>query len=511
MAALLAGCEDPTGPGDGEITNPQTITYTSTSESGVSYSLKIIENTVTSKAAYGARAGDVYELTVTPPGSISRGTVSNVSAGGELQLKPLNAVAVTETFRVTVSPAANGTAGGMTAIRGTIIYTDDVKEVLEEISLVSDSVDTGSDTAYYTVSGVITGGDTNNGVIAGATVTLQQGGNIIANVKTIANGSYTMSGVAAGAYSIGVVAEGYTYGSIESFAVNADVTKNLTLQETTGSATFTISGTITGSDTNAGISEASVTLNRVGSGGDTTLTGNNGAYSFSDVAPGIYAIYVRADGYDDGVIKAVTVTNANLSSKNLALQKTTTGGGLYTVSGVITGSDTNGEGIPGVPVELNPAGTSGSVKTSTDDNGAYYFSGVAPGTYNIYVSVPGYETATINGVAVTNADVRNSIITLQKTTTYTVSGLITGSDTNNAGISGASVELNLDGTSGSVKTSTDNNGAYYFSGVAPGTYNIYVSVQGYVTTNIRDVVVTNADVIESITLQKTPTGGGGAQ
>jgi protocatechuate 3,4-dioxygenase beta subunit len=64
-------------------------------------------------------------------------------------------------------------------------------------------------------------------------------------------------------------------------------------------------------------------------------------------------------------------------------------------------------------VELNPAGTSGSVKTSTDNTGAYSFSGVDPGTYNIYVSVQGYETEFIEGVTVTNADVSKSI-TLQK-------------------------------------------------------------------------------------------------
>jgi hypothetical protein len=90
--------------------------------------------------------------------------------------------------------------------------------------------------------------------------------------------------------------------------------------------TYSVSGTITTSD-GAGASGASVQLTAAGmSVGSPVSAGANGAYAITGVPNGTYAIEVSLAGYDTGTIAAFTVSGANVSGKNLALQKADPGG-----------------------------------------------------------------------------------------------------------------------------------------------------------------------------------------
>ena len=109
--AACGGDDGPSTPGGntpGGGGNPQIATYTSTA-GGTAYTLKITENT----ARYAAQIGDTFELTV--GGKTSRGTVTNVSSGGQLTLKPDNS---STTFTAIVS------GDGIASITGTITFTD---------------------------------------------------------------------------------------------------------------------------------------------------------------------------------------------------------------------------------------------------------------------------------------------------------------------------------------------------------------------------------------------------
>jgi hypothetical protein len=83
----------------------------------------------------------------------------------------------------------------------------------------------------YTVSGTITTSD--EAGAAGAVVQLEQNGTAIGSpVTTGTNGTYTISGVPAGEYTIAVSLSGYESGTIPAFTVSADVTgKDLVLQK----------------------------------------------------------------------------------------------------------------------------------------------------------------------------------------------------------------------------------------------------------------------------------------
>ena len=98
----MAGCkEDETDP------TPQTVTYQGTDDKGVTYTLKITENT----ARYTAQSGDSYELTVGT--RKSNGKVQSVT-GGTLTLQPSREGATT--FTATVN------SSGITAMSGTIAF-----------------------------------------------------------------------------------------------------------------------------------------------------------------------------------------------------------------------------------------------------------------------------------------------------------------------------------------------------------------------------------------------------
>jgi hypothetical protein len=108
-------------------------------------------------------------------------------------------------------------------------------------------------------------------------------------------------------------------------------------------AIHTISGTITTSD-GAGASGASVQLNRDGSPlGSAVSAGANGAYTISGVSAGTYTIDVSLAGYVTGTITGFTVSGANVSGKDLVLQKTNSGdiaGTTITIANTANWTDT---------------------------------------------------------------------------------------------------------------------------------------------------------------------------
>jgi len=79
-----------------------------------------------------------------------------------------------------------------------------------------------------------------------------------------------------------------------------------------------------------------------------------------------------------------------------------------TVSGSIV--DTSGAVVPGATVVLSGAG--GSQTTVSDAQGAYAFRNVAPGTYQVTATLPGFAPATQSGVNVASANVDVPRLTL---------------------------------------------------------------------------------------------------
>ncbi|HEX9080761.1 MAG TPA: carboxypeptidase regulatory-like domain-containing protein, partial [Holophagaceae bacterium] len=92
----------------------------------------------------------------------------------------------------------------------------------------------------------------------------------------------------------------------------------------------------------------------------------------------------------------------------------------YTLSGVVSGSV-----IQGVTVSLGGAATA---STATDASGAFSFTGLANGTYQVTPALSGYtfnpasSSVTVNGANVTSI----SFVCAPMASTYQISGTVTG-------------------------------------------------------------------------------------
>ncbi|MEA4893281.1 MAG: S-layer homology domain-containing protein [Peptococcaceae bacterium] len=98
------------------------------------------------------------------------------------------------------------------------------------------------------------------------------------------------------------------------------VTVNVTFK-VNSTPTYTISGTIKGSDTSAGIPASLQLKNSSGNVGNVVTAAADGSYSITGVPAGSYTIAVSYAGYDSGTITGITVSNAAITGANLTLTK----------------------------------------------------------------------------------------------------------------------------------------------------------------------------------------------
>jgi endoglucanase len=181
----------------------------------------------------------------------------------------------------------------------------------------SDNPDDPDDpvTATYTVSGQITADAAAEG-LPGATVTLKQGIATVGTPETTTeDGTYTISDVANGTYTIEVSKDGFGTGTITSFTVAG---KNVTGKNLMLIKAYAVSGKIT-NPANANLGGATVTLKQ----GITTIvppvtTAANGTYTITNVVNGSYTIHVSKSEYTTVTIP-VTVADANVTDKDCSL------------------------------------------------------------------------------------------------------------------------------------------------------------------------------------------------
>ncbi|OKH38898.1 hypothetical protein NIES2101_35770 [Calothrix sp. HK-06] len=439
------------------------------------------------------------------------------------------------------------------------------------ITLVAGEVNRTIDAGFYKTASLgdkVFNDANNNGIqdaaevgVVGVTVQLISpvDGSVIATTTTDTNGAYTFSGLKPGDYQVKFTSP---TGYIFSTANVGDDTKDSDANSTTGlTQTVTLtSGEFNGTldaglvqlaslgnfvfeDKNAngiqeageaGIANATVKLLDVaGNVIATTTTDENGLYSFSNLQPGDYKVqFIQPDGFD-GVSVANVGANDQIDSDGLITDvvnlspgenDTTVDSGFYKTASlgdkVFNDANNNGiqdaaeTGVVGVTVQLiNPVDGSVIGTTTTDTNGAYTFSGLTPGDYQVkFTSPTGYIFSTANvGDDAKDSDA-NSTTGLTQTITLT-SGEFNGTldaglvqlaslgnfvfedknangiqEAGEAGIANATVKL-LD-VAGNViaTTTTDENGLYSFSNLQPGDYKVqFVQPDGFNGVSVANV------------------------
>ncbi|HWB13911.1 MAG TPA: SdrD B-like domain-containing protein [Pirellulales bacterium] len=174
--------------------------------------------------------------------------------------------------------------------------------------------------------------------------------------------------------------------------------------------------------------------------------------------------------------------------------------------------DSGEQGVAGRTLFVDLAGTgiyqSGDPTATTDSQGNYSFSGVTPGTYQVYEELPTSISLTMPSQTVTvaaNQTASGVNFAEEPSITGTVFTDTSGSgvfSSGEAGIAGQTVFLNNDGTgapdASNPSTVTDSNGNYSFSDLAAGSYTV-------------DVVPPTGTTITTSNLTVTVAAGGTAQ
>ena len=356
-----------------------------------------------------------------PPTYTISGTVSGAVAGGVTITLSGAGTATTTTAangsytfsglaagNYTVTPSLTGYTFGPTATAVTINSSDVTGTNFTSNTVVA---------ASYSISGTVSGA-----VASGVTITLSGAGT--GTTTTAANGTYTFSGLAAGNYTVTPSLSGYTF-SPTATAV-AISTANVTGQNFTSSAvvvpTYSISGTVSG----AWVSGVTVTLS--GAHAAVTSTDSSGNYGFSGLAAGNYTVTPSLNGYTFTPSSlGVSLTNASVTGQNFSDSGTSTGGGVYSISGTLSyaGSKTGLVNVMVFQACSNCGGQTpvyGTAVSLTGSPGAYSGSytvrGVTPGTYTVVAQIDTLGTGQLNmsnpigettALNVTNANVNANL------------------------------------------------------------------------------------------------------
>ncbi len=374
--------------------------------------------------------------------------------------------------------------------------------------------------------------------LGGVLVTLKTAaGVVVATANTDSDGTYAFENLPAGSY---IVEEGqpsaYNDGKDTAGTNGAATAGNdaIAVNVASGQAStgnnfgerekpVSISGTVfadtdLAGDLDAGeprLAGVTVTLqNSAGSTVATTVTGADGSYSFTNLAPGTYTVVeTQPSGYTDGIDTPGTNGATLPAATNDRISVTLTGGqtstgnnfgevpALSRIAGqVFRDLDNDGirdageAAIPSTTISLRDSTGTVVATTTTASNGSYSFENIQPGSYRVEESQPagytdGIDTAGTNGSTVPAASNDQFDITLTAGQSSTgndfaevlVAGEIRGTvyvDANNDGVADpterrlAGITVTLRDSGGNVITTatTDAAGAYAFTNLAPGEY-----------------------------------------
>ena len=449
-------------------------------------------------------------------------TTATTQADGSYRFAnlPDGVYSVTET-----DPA--GTTGG-SDVDGGDINVIDITVAAADVA-GRDFVDTIPAAALHSISGTVFKDDAANNntfdaldtPIAGVTVGLYldinsdgiaQGGELISEIATAADGTFAFTGLPDGAY---LVAETNPPGAVNDADADGAANTNDLVAVTLAGADVTardflddgitlrsISGSVT--DGTNPIPGVLVTLrNSAGDVIDTTSTIADGSYTFASLPAGTYTITETnpvgttggsdVDGGNADVI-SVTIAAADVTGRNFV--DTIPAAALHAISGSVFEDaptnndiidpadavvanmdielfrDVNNDGVP-QPEELIAA----TVSTTT---GAYSFRSLPDGRYLVRLRAPAIAStdADADGAANTSALISATLAGADAAAQdFLLDGLtlssISGSVSN--GVAGTpNVSITLINSNGDVvaTTTTDPAGSYTFSGLPDGTYTV---------------------------------------
>jgi len=290
-------------------------------------------------------------------------------------------------------------------------------------------------------------------------VKLNQDDNLLDSTRVDEASEFNFTMLDGGTYGIEITLTGYSTYSNDAVIVSSGAITNLGTIILNDISKGSITGIISPKS-----SQAVVGLMQDNNSIDATVIDPiTGQYIFTNLEPGIYDIYITAEGYADAVIMGITViageTNEN---NNYILEETgTIIGTVYPVnSNALVTAIKNEEVV--TEARINPV------------DGSYTLPNLIPGFYNLVISSDGWITDESVNMERLNVGTTVSIarIYLAQNGSNVIYGRIT--DLNSGTIvTGALVEL------AGIRFEADIEGYYSFADISSGSKNITIQKSGY--------------------------------
>ncbi|WP_255192792.1 MSCRAMM family protein [Natronobeatus ordinarius] len=376
----------------------------------------------------------------------------------------------------------------------------DVEIEADGYDTVVESDESVGDEATHTLDAELTGTATLSGTVTDETfgadldgVEVEVSGEQEYVVETDENGEYTATVAGTGEeYVVTVDPDGWGETS-ETIELGDGETETDVDFELAGDAAIEL--TVEDAETGSPIDGATVIVTNGTLGeSDSFETDDDGAAELAPLPGGFtYDFTIEADGYDDGELTDVFLTEDTSASRTHGLF------GNAGITGQVTDEVTGGP-VDGATVTAeNGAGT---YETTTDEGGEYSLENL-PGTgeaYDVAVDAEGYESVQ-ETVAVGDeaSEVRAFVVSGDAELTGTVTDALTGE-----GIDGATVTA--ENGAGAYEATTDEDGKYTIENV-PGeeTYELTAAHEAYETASRAGVAV-DAGEQQTENLEFEPVG-----
>jgi len=231
----------------------------------------------------------------------------------------------------------------------------------------------------------------------------------------------------------------------------------------------------------------------------STTTGASGSYTLSGLSPGTYVITASSK---DSLEKAVTASVAVVAAQTTqVVTLCLTIPGQISGKAILSDAAAHANGYLGIVVFI--AGTSFSAMTAAD--GSYLLSGIPPGkNYTLVASKVGYDSAITTANVVLLQTTTMATMSLAKTVTATATGSISGTALLSDGPPHSGIFVYLSGTA--YMTTNADSGAFSFVAVAPGTYSLKASKEGYegAATSVTVTAGSNSNISSPLSLTLIP-------